>query len=616
MRIQLTVIEDLGIKLYTKLPPVIAEIVANCWDADANSVNMRIPEGPIHTDSEISIEDDGCGMTYDEIQNLYLRIGRKRREEENRQTTPKLGRPMMGRKGIGKLSIFGIANQVEVETVKNHLMNSFEMNIEDILRDARDKGKYNPTVRKFDEKVDKEQGTTVRLRHLKRTTKIDVEAIRRKIAGHFSVIGDAFRVTVNDRDITATDKFRKGDMVKLWPIEEAIDSTHPDWKVDGWIGATATPLDEEDRGVVIMARGKLLQTPTSFEAKVGAKYSYSYLVGEINAEFLDAEEDLIATHRQSVVWESPQGSALREWGQTKLRKISDDYAEWKRTQKERNIREDPEFKEWLETLAPGEKKVADRVIHAITADETLSPERQKELANYMKVSFDETVFQEMANALGDNPTDARLIETFEIWDVIEAREILRLVKGRIANIEQFEKLVKINAREKPTLHKYFWKWPWLLDPTWTRWQDEVQFSELLREKYPEEELNEQNRRIDFVCIGTGDTVHVIELKRPGYVVKSKDFDQLLSYVEFVRDRLGNVAERGYRDAAGYLVAGEVSDDRETRAKMRMYEKNRMYVKQYSDLISVARRLHAEFEDRLKEFEARRKIRQKQDSNSA
>jgi len=50
-----------------------------------------------------------------------------------------------------------------------------------------------------------------------------------------------------------------------------------------------------------MARGKLLQTPTSFEAKVGATYSYSYLVGEINAEFLDAEENLIATHRQSVV---------------------------------------------------------------------------------------------------------------------------------------------------------------------------------------------------------------------------------------------------------------------------------------------------------------------------
>ena len=35
MKIELTAIEDLGIKLYGKLPPVISEIVANSWDADA-----------------------------------------------------------------------------------------------------------------------------------------------------------------------------------------------------------------------------------------------------------------------------------------------------------------------------------------------------------------------------------------------------------------------------------------------------------------------------------------------------------------------------------------------------------------------------------------------------
>ena len=46
-------------------------------------------------------------------------------------------------------------------------------------------------------------------------------------------------------------------------------------------------------------------------------------------------------------------------------------------------------------------------------------------------------------------------------------------------------------------------------------EDEVWYSELLRKEFPEAKLEERNRQIDFVCIGVGDTVRVIELKRPG-----------------------------------------------------------------------------------------------------
>jgi|SRR5208282_2924563 len=77
----------------------------------------------------------------------------------------------------------------------------------------------------------------------------------------------------------------------------------------------------------------------------------------------------------------------------------------------------------------------------------------------------------------------------------------------------------------------------MLDPSWTRWRDEIHFSRLLRENFTDDELDEPDRRIDFVCIGTGDTVHIVELKRPSYHVKSKDLDQLLDYVVAATMRL-------------------------------------------------------------------------------
>ncbi len=65
MKIELTVIEDLGIKLYTQIAPALSEIIANAWDGDSHKVEVTIPVGAILPNSEIVIEDYGIGMTYD-----------------------------------------------------------------------------------------------------------------------------------------------------------------------------------------------------------------------------------------------------------------------------------------------------------------------------------------------------------------------------------------------------------------------------------------------------------------------------------------------------------------------------------------------------------------------
>lgn len=108
-------IEHLGIKMYSQLPYALAELVANAYDAGAENVRIYL-----YDDSEckkIVVEDDGEGMSYDEVADNFLVIGRKRRTEDVDRKNSK-GRIITGKKGLGKLALFGIGKTIQIETSK------------------------------------------------------------------------------------------------------------------------------------------------------------------------------------------------------------------------------------------------------------------------------------------------------------------------------------------------------------------------------------------------------------------------------------------------------------------------------------------------------------------
>ena len=605
MKIELTVIEDLGIKLYSHLPQVLSEVVANAWDANASSVEILLQEGDMDENSTIVVKDNGHGMTYDDIQDMYLRVGRKRREEGGTDETLGGQRKVMGRKGIGKLAVFGVAKKAEIKTIRDGKLSVFQMDVDDMLREAHESGTYAPKSMYVNEHVEEHGGTTITLTKLTRKSRIDAQAVRRGIAKHFSVIGDGFQVSVNGEQITANDKFVDKDWEKKWIIDEPVNGEEPGWRVLGWIGAAIQTLDEEDRGLTITARGKLIQSPTMFGIKSGSKYAYSYIAGEIQAEFCDMEYDSIATDRHTVM-ETPQGIALMEWGVAKIAKMADELTEMRKRAREKTVREDSEIKEWLSTLDKAQTKTANKVIRIVTLKDDMGDAERKELVRYARASFEHSAFLEMVSTLDDHPDPATLLKLFKECNMVEAREIERIVKSRLEAINRLTKFIDENALEVPTLHDYFKDSPWMLDPTWTQWQHEIHYSKLLRDKFPDESLDEGDRRIDFLSIGVGDTVHVIELKRPQYTVRGKDFTQLADYVGFIKNRIGNDPEKGYRDVAGYLVVGKRSNSPGVREMVLTFEKSRHYVRTYDDLVSSAQRLHKQFVDKIEEFERERR----------
>lgn len=67
-------IDHLGVKLYSTIPPMIAELVSNAWDADANNVYINFKnEG----EKTITVSDDGIGMTFSELNDYFFENWKK-----------------------------------------------------------------------------------------------------------------------------------------------------------------------------------------------------------------------------------------------------------------------------------------------------------------------------------------------------------------------------------------------------------------------------------------------------------------------------------------------------------------------------------------------------------
>lgn len=204
MTISLNALEHLGINLYSNIPAVLSEVVANAWDADAQKVSVTIDK----TAETIVIQDDGTGMDRDGVIDRFLTVGYKRRDELGETTAS--GRKPMGRKGIGKLSIFSIAQIADVYTTLNDERTAFQMDREVIRKAIAGKGQvaYEPDEL-TDWPSDLNKGTRIVLSKISKSLSgMTIEGLKRRVARRFSVIGpkNDFVVSVNGAAIGPEDR--------------------------------------------------------------------------------------------------------------------------------------------------------------------------------------------------------------------------------------------------------------------------------------------------------------------------------------------------------------------------------------------------------------------------
>src|SRR3989304_2080969 len=106
--ISLSVLNHLGRNLYRSFMTVLGEAISNSWDADAENVWIYIDKEK----NFLIIKDDGDGMSAEDFQNKFLKIGYSKRKDGSSFT--RKGRPFIGRKGIGKLALLSCADRISV----------------------------------------------------------------------------------------------------------------------------------------------------------------------------------------------------------------------------------------------------------------------------------------------------------------------------------------------------------------------------------------------------------------------------------------------------------------------------------------------------------------------
>ena len=109
------ILELLGPNLYTNIYYVLAELIANAYDANANNVYI------VSDNDSITVEDDGHGMSYEVGVKKFLNIAQESRTNDEESFVPGSDkrRRKMGRKGVGKLAALSVSENVEVRTIKD-----------------------------------------------------------------------------------------------------------------------------------------------------------------------------------------------------------------------------------------------------------------------------------------------------------------------------------------------------------------------------------------------------------------------------------------------------------------------------------------------------------------
>lgn len=376
-------IEALGVKMYSVLPNAIAELIANAYDAEAKNVHIKLLD--CDGKKRISVIDDGIGMTFDEINGNFLRIGRKRRDED-KGMSPNGIRKVTGRKGLGKLAFFGIGDTIKIMTKKDGECVEFTLSWSELTNCGT--ADYEPKY-KITKCNTKETGTTIILSELKRESSFDKQGLAVSLSKLFNLFDSDFKVYISlndDENLLIDNKLKYENLDKQiewnFPNNNDIKNENLDnKKVSGCIIATEKPLKPGLRGITLFAHGRLVNIPEFFG--VGeSSHGYSYLTGWLDVDFIDEmEEDVISTDRQSLNWDLPVTTELRNNLQTLLKDIERDWREKRKKEKRSRVSTKTKInvQDWYGTLSSDIQPDVETIVNTVVEDSELSDEKQSEV---------------------------------------------------------------------------------------------------------------------------------------------------------------------------------------------------------------------------------------------
>lgn len=352
------ILELLGPNLYTNIYYVLAELIANAYDADAKNVYI------ISNSTDITVEDDGHGMSYEnkEIEK-YLNVAGVSRSDESESLTRSKQRRKMGRKGVGKLAALSVSESVDIKTMANGEKSGF------ILSRLPEEGNKLKPIEE-DEitflKITGNQGTAIVMRNPQYRLHKTLSAVKRNLLKIFPLVNNDFKIhiirgkeeeIIEDFDrnimselcslITLGDEFshlidlvpnyypsKRTELVERKRIfsspitlkNKNNEDAEYILEIKGWIGAYTTTrgrkaemTDFPDNFISLFANKKLGEF--NILPIVGQnKLNEVYIVGQLHIDLFEHSDlaDMALSNRQGYKSDDPRYEMVREYVRTTL----------------------------------------------------------------------------------------------------------------------------------------------------------------------------------------------------------------------------------------------------------------------------------------------------------
>lgn len=185
----------LGDQLIGSPKLAVFELVKNAYDADASVVTVRL-EGLRGSNPQISVTDNGEGMSLKTIRDIWLVPGDDHREKERlaRKRSPKFGRLPLGEKGVGRFAVHKLGDRIRMVTrAARHPECVVDIDWEKLLRRKYLQDAEISLLHREPQQFTKgETGTAIEITRLRETdwTRRDVRDLYRQLTSISSPFGE------------------------------------------------------------------------------------------------------------------------------------------------------------------------------------------------------------------------------------------------------------------------------------------------------------------------------------------------------------------------------------------------------------------------------------------
>lgn len=551
---------------YRSTEHAIRELVDNAWDADAETVQITLPEP--FTDQPIVVADDGSGMTEAELQREYLVIAHDRRTRTGDKTLRK-HRVIRGRKGIGKFAGLVAAELMRVETRAAGRRSALEIR-KSILQASKEDLERIDLPLEVTACDPGEHGTTIVLSHLNTRFSVPApEVLKEILALEFGRYA-GFAITVNGESLTHED------------IQGKSFDASAELPGAGAVTMRFTVMESskgaKHAGIVTRVGGKVVGRPSLFGLEADddvPRKLLNRIVGEIEADGLegDVTADWGALFENSTAYQE-----VRAWAQRQLRAaIEDVFAREVNLAKARRQKEVNDLLAKLpEHRRPLASKALDRAMRKFYGE---SEEKIEVLTSLVLEAFEKDEYWTVCQKIEDaHRTDViTLADALQEFGLVDLAYMGQQARRRLQFLDEVDGLARQEATLEATMHKALETNLWVFGPEYTLMASNKTLAATIKQ-YTEGTFSgpTASKRPDlFLAQNVLGRYLLIEFKRPSHSVDRDDENQAEKYRDDLTPRF---------DSMDILVIGGKKSPR----LLAQYQRGDIKLLTYEAVFSAAR----------------------------